>query len=174
MSSTKNDHRCVSTTISVKTQKRVKVCRICLEDENNEDMVSPCRCRGSMKFIHYACLVKCVESLGSTRCGVCLHKYAGVRVQIYERSFKEFFETNQHNCNEIVAIFGVILGLQMALIYQYWFAQKTHKITIEPSLWVHELVHFLFATIYSLYLYCSYRMWVADNLKVVVMPRNPE
>lgn len=31
-------------------------CRICLDSSNWEDMISPCNCKGSMKYIHSECL----------------------------------------------------------------------------------------------------------------------
>jgi E3 ubiquitin-protein ligase DOA10 len=31
-------------------------CRYCLSDENCEDLVAPCKCDGSSKFVHKACL----------------------------------------------------------------------------------------------------------------------
>ena len=36
-------------------------CRICLEKDNIEDMISPCLCRGSCKYIHRECLHKWFE-----------------------------------------------------------------------------------------------------------------
>ena len=37
------------------------VCRICLEEEDNKNpgenpFITPCKCTGSMKFIHVSCL----------------------------------------------------------------------------------------------------------------------
>jgi hypothetical protein len=34
----------------------VKCCRICLESDRVEDMIAPCRCKGSSKWIHRTCL----------------------------------------------------------------------------------------------------------------------
>eukprot|EP00350_Pseudokeronopsis_sp_OXSARD2_P010017 CAMPEP_0170551042 /NCGR_PEP_ID=MMETSP0211-20121228/9051_1 /TAXON_ID=311385 /ORGANISM="Pseudokeronopsis sp., Strain OXSARD2" /LENGTH=140 /DNA_ID=CAMNT_0010857941 /DNA_START=746 /DNA_END=1168 /DNA_ORIENTATION=- len=38
--------------------KGAAICRICLSDENTPDnqMISPCKCDGTMKFIHIECL----------------------------------------------------------------------------------------------------------------------
>lgn len=33
-----------------------KYCRICFDNEDQEDMISPCGCKGSMEFIHKKCL----------------------------------------------------------------------------------------------------------------------
>ena len=42
------------------TDKKKKICRICyLEEENKESnpLIKPCKCSGSMKYIHYECLL---------------------------------------------------------------------------------------------------------------------
>jgi hypothetical protein len=35
-----------------------KCCRICYDDVDATDMISPCKCKGSMQFIHRSCLRK--------------------------------------------------------------------------------------------------------------------
>ncbi len=47
--------------------KNKKICRICFgeEDKNNnmeDPLISPCLCKGSMKYIHYKCLKNWLES----------------------------------------------------------------------------------------------------------------
>ena len=41
-----------------------RVCRICLEDDDEEDnpFICPCKCIGSMKFIHLKCLREWTDS----------------------------------------------------------------------------------------------------------------
>ena len=44
----------------INTEKKKKICRICyLEEENIESnpLIRPCKCSGSMKYIHYECLL---------------------------------------------------------------------------------------------------------------------
>lgn len=36
--------------------KQQKQCRICLEEDHPEDMIAPCKCKGSSKWVHRACL----------------------------------------------------------------------------------------------------------------------
>ena len=45
--------------------KRVKICRICyLEeyDKHNNPLIKPCKCSGSMKYIHYECLLHWIKT----------------------------------------------------------------------------------------------------------------
>ena len=41
-----------------------KICRICLGDENTKDdpLITPCKCDGTMKFIHIGCLREWLNS----------------------------------------------------------------------------------------------------------------
>ena len=34
----------------------VRSCRICFDNENQENLISPCGCKGSSEFIHKDCL----------------------------------------------------------------------------------------------------------------------
>lgn len=40
----------------------MEVCRICLENEDREKMISPCKCSGSQKFVHSKCLSRWQEA----------------------------------------------------------------------------------------------------------------
>lgn len=44
-------------------------CKICLSEivENGNPLISPCKCAGTMKFIHVQCLQMCVSSLMSVK-----------------------------------------------------------------------------------------------------------
>lgn len=35
-----------------------KLCRFCLDDDNTEDLISPCRCSGGQKYVHKKCLIQ--------------------------------------------------------------------------------------------------------------------
>jgi hypothetical protein len=46
-----------------------KCCRICLGEENEQDneMITPCKCKGTMQFIHVNCLQEWVNGKKSVR-----------------------------------------------------------------------------------------------------------
>lgn len=46
-------------------------CRICLDTENPNSMVSPCDCRGTSAFIHSECLAKYLHHYPDGQCRVC-------------------------------------------------------------------------------------------------------
>lgn len=58
----------------------MKQCRICLEeDENIDDLISPCQCDGTQKYVHSKCLEKWrienVDNDNYKRCQECLTEY---------------------------------------------------------------------------------------------------
>lgn len=60
-------------------------CRICLEDESiNNILISPCLCKGSMKFIHRTCLDMWRKSNTKAyyECDICKYKYKFYRNKI--------------------------------------------------------------------------------------------
>ncbi|KAL0020826.1 hypothetical protein WJX79_004115 [Trebouxia sp. C0005] len=53
------------------------VCRICrLEAEPHNSLFHPCKCSGTIKFVHQDCLKQWLEHSGHTHCEVCKHKFS--------------------------------------------------------------------------------------------------
>lgn len=46
-------------------------CRICLEESDPDQMISPCRCRGSVAYIHRGCLQQYIQYYPDGICRVC-------------------------------------------------------------------------------------------------------
>lgn len=57
------------------------MCRICLEDEKKDNMISPCLCRGTHKYIHKQCLKECITH-GYTVCSSCQQEYKHDSIKI--------------------------------------------------------------------------------------------
>uniref|UniRef100_A0A182KA92 RING-CH-type domain-containing protein n=1 Tax=Anopheles christyi TaxID=43041 RepID=A0A182KA92_9DIPT len=51
------------------------VCRICQSSSDELSMISPCLCKGSMKYVHLECLELWLNRSGLTRCELCLHNF---------------------------------------------------------------------------------------------------
>ena len=49
-------------------------CRICF-DSTNEPLISPCKCTGSMQWVHRTCLQKWINIKKDTKCPVCKENY---------------------------------------------------------------------------------------------------
>ena len=49
-------------------------CRICF-DSTNEPLISPCKCTGSMQWVHRTCLQKWINIKKDNKCPVCKENY---------------------------------------------------------------------------------------------------
>ena len=60
-------------------QDEIDTCRICLEDDNIEKMISPCLCRGTNKYVHIDCLNQwrtlSYSDDSATKCPTCKFEY---------------------------------------------------------------------------------------------------
>ena len=53
-------------------------CRICQGDAADGELVAPCACRGSMRYVHYHCLHDwCVSQQNFVKCKECTQEYFG-------------------------------------------------------------------------------------------------
>jgi len=102
-----------------KNQSEPSICRFCLESNNEEDLIVPCRCSGSMKFVHRYCLQEWrsqdVNSNNFIRCNQCLFEYELIdKISNSEKcciSFCSFFESNKFIIFIFLQIFLILLSL---------------------------------------------------------------
>ncbi|AZB49175.1 E3-MARCH3-like protein [Vombatid gammaherpesvirus 1] len=53
------------------------MCRICLDTANEkEHLLTPCKCSGTMKFIHHSCLTQWYKISAMTQCELCHYPFA--------------------------------------------------------------------------------------------------
>ena len=59
--------------------QHIKVCRVCLDEEDQKDLISPCNCAGTTKYIHRDCLENWratnINEDNYKRCEICHFKY---------------------------------------------------------------------------------------------------
>lgn len=46
-------------------------CRICYEGPNEQKLIQPCDCKGSVSFIHVSCFLKWMETREDKKCEIC-------------------------------------------------------------------------------------------------------
>jgi hypothetical protein len=91
-------------------------CKICL-DTSDEELLSPCKCKGTSAYVHSSCLEKwhILEPTKGLTCSVCLHPLA-----IHYKYPKEVIPTFTHN--ELVYIYKpyiTILFLHCIFVHSY-------------------------------------------------------
>ncbi|KAM9305831.1 E3 ubiquitin-protein ligase MARCHF4 [Gastrophryne carolinensis] len=60
---------------SLDSGMRTPLCRICFQGPEQGELLSPCRCDGSVKCTHQPCLIKWISERGSWSCELCYYKY---------------------------------------------------------------------------------------------------
>ena len=59
------------------TSTGLDVCRICHcnETESQSELMSPCACAGSLKYVHQTCLQQWVKSANTKSCELCKYEF---------------------------------------------------------------------------------------------------
>jgi len=90
----------------------VKECRICLEDDLIKNMITPCLCIGTNKYVHHYCLKKFImlseNQTFKSKCYICKYEYN------YE--IKDVYCTT---CNLSLFILNILLTFTL-LVYIYY------------------------------------------------------
>ncbi|ORX88017.1 hypothetical protein BCR32DRAFT_288953 [Anaeromyces robustus] len=101
--------------INSDSEKAKPVCRICRDDDSSSELIVPCRCRGTVKYIHRECLnewLKTVnkavlpfghQNLMNAKCNLCNYKYQ------WEGSQKSLFILKYSNLISAIIICSLIL-----------------------------------------------------------------
>ncbi|XP_025048466.1 E3 ubiquitin-protein ligase MARCH9, partial [Alligator sinensis] len=65
----------VSLSSSLDSGARTPRCRICFQGPEQGELLSPCRCAGSVRCTHQPCLIRWISERGSWSCELCYFKY---------------------------------------------------------------------------------------------------
>ncbi|OMJ83611.1 hypothetical protein SteCoe_15399 [Stentor coeruleus] len=108
-----------------------KTCRICLESELLHNFIRPCRCSGTVKFVHEECLKTWLASLGKelegSKCELCHTKYI-MKFIIRRRCLpRDSCKNGAAHCLFIPILVAVMLMLFLIvyLLAQKYFTSKT-------------------------------------------------
>ncbi|XP_027000539.1 E3 ubiquitin-protein ligase MARCHF9 [Tachysurus fulvidraco] len=61
--------------LSLSSGTRTPQCRICFQGPEQGELLSPCRCDGSVRCTHQPCLIRWISERGSWSCELCYFKY---------------------------------------------------------------------------------------------------
>ena len=94
----KNNNKKSQKEIFTKLEKKNKVCRICYMEEGGEEnpLVQPCTCTGSMKYIHLSCLKQwigtrsCIKIDNTEDCSIFLIKH--VECELCKTKFPDYIK----------------------------------------------------------------------------------
>ena len=73
-----------------------KVCRICFETTNQNEMLSPCDCSGTMAYIHSNCLKNWIQTKNEVICDICKQKWRGVTIFTKNKNFIDYLKADPY------------------------------------------------------------------------------
>lgn len=65
-------------------------CRICLEESKLKDLLTPCKCKGTLKFIHKSCFIHWLNKSKSLICELCHTRYRNLMIRSKQPNFLDF------------------------------------------------------------------------------------
>uniref|UniRef100_A0A914CPR1 RING-CH-type domain-containing protein n=1 Tax=Acrobeloides nanus TaxID=290746 RepID=A0A914CPR1_9BILA len=69
--------------------KGIPSCRICFDENKQKDLIAPCDCNGSIKYVHSKCLKKWCDYIGSETCDICGISYAKIPTFTFQVQLKQ-------------------------------------------------------------------------------------
>jgi hypothetical protein len=105
--STKFNKEALKRKMSVGSSQGGSVCRICLGDENTDPnpLITPCRCAGTMKFIHIECLREWLNSKRSFKENLAVKTYCwkALECELCKLKFPDRILAPNGNCIDIIS-----------------------------------------------------------------------
>lgn len=81
------------------------ICRICHEGDGKEDLVSPCRCTGTVGLVHKSCMERWLSTRTNTndRCEICNYTFVTAR---YPKSLLEWIRSDENSGSQRRGLMG--------------------------------------------------------------------
>ncbi|KAG7210542.1 hypothetical protein KM043_012062 [Ampulex compressa] len=167
------------------------VCRICHTNTSKEPLVSPCRCKGTLAYVHLSCLERWLNQSCHTYCELCRYHFNAVETPRYRwpESLRIWIShpRNRRNVRSDLLILTLLSFVTMGLIAvcisgMRYFIIEGRKIGIS-TMWTRGAIWFFLTivvlgyitTVYLLgkeQLAPWYRWWKSTvNVRLIVDPQ---
>lgn len=149
-----------------------KFCRICLDVSEEDELMSPCDCRGSLQYVHFQCLKQSVMHLKSHRCGICKKKFHGLEVKVDQfRSCLVFAGKSKWLILMLLLLTGILtFQLSVCLLMLIRALEKEDKDylqAITSCFWM-----LFYAGFYTVFAFCCIRSQWKTRRQVLVVVRS--
>jgi len=113
----------------IKSENNENICRICYENNKNDsDMISPCKCKGTMKWVHSRCLEKWLKISKKKICGSCKYTYKMKKISEYPKF--EFINSNKIKKYIAFSVLSIFLFISSYISYNFLGKKKFHNSNI--------------------------------------------
>jgi len=166
-----NENHAIFTEMLDENQIDEKICRICLESENPDQLIAPCLCNGNSKFVHRYCLdtwrYQNINSENFRKCRECLFEYRIENVEIQYPMCKKILNFFSKFVVFLYLIIVVII-YSLCLFYQAIGFKNKRNIEEFRGVYLYQdaefmaIATFLISTtiiliIHDIYTCCTYR-----------------
>ncbi|XP_018363674.1 PREDICTED: E3 ubiquitin-protein ligase MARCH3 isoform X1 [Trachymyrmex cornetzi] len=180
-------HRLTRSLISVGSS----VCRICHTNTAKEPLISPCRCKGTLAYVHLSCLERWLNQSCRTYCELCRYYFNAVETPRYRwpESLRIWIShpRNRRNIESDLLILTLLTIVTVGLaavcfLGMRYFIIEGNKIGISKP-WTRGAIWFFLTIVIlgyvtTVYLLCRdqvspwYRWWKSTvNVRLVVDPQ---
>jgi len=88
------------------------ICRICLDNDHIEDLFSPCKCKGTSKFVHKKCLITWInenlDNQHSKICNQCQYEYEFSKKNKNNKCFNFCYFITHYKFVSFLINFGIL------------------------------------------------------------------
>ncbi len=120
------------------------ICRICLENDSIDKLITPCKCSGSSEYVHRNCLNRWLKTRSGRKrmqCEICKSNYVyhyknktEELLQFFEDIWDSFmFFLFDRNQQLLTIILSIVFGIITTYTYYFLFAGSLH-VTIHSAL----------------------------------------
>nr|XP_014429896.1 E3 ubiquitin-protein ligase MARCH4 isoform X1 [Pelodiscus sinensis] len=109
---------------SLDSGMRTPLCRICFQGPEQGELLSPCRCDGSVKCTHQPCLIKWISERGCWSCELCYYKYHVIAIST-KNPLQVKWQAISLTVIEKVQIAAAILGSLFLIASISWLIWST-------------------------------------------------
>ena len=109
--------------------EEAKTCRICLDDDEEELLLSPCACTGTSKYVHGSCLAKYRRmfpkmDVRRVRCSVCKADYTvevhGFSIEAFEPSLPPIIVRERFREEDVSPMVYIVSNFLLLLMNIFW------------------------------------------------------
>lgn len=103
-------------------QENEKICRICYDIDSNLELINPCKCKGTIKWVHNDCLSKWLAISKQDSCKRCHYKFKYTPINNYLNLFHK--NSFQHIISFMFFMFIIAFHILLYNLYRSILAKK--------------------------------------------------
>ena len=109
------------------TKKNCRIC-MCTKENNENPLIHPCKCCGTLKWIHKECLLKWISTSNNYECPQCKYKY------IIKKQTKYPILSRIHDYSYVllsICLLIIVLFLTIIIKYIFYKSKKSNILNID-------------------------------------------